>query len=451
MIDKELLRTNPDFLRAACAAKGVAVDFETLLDLELAYRKLQHQEQELQTKMNQASQQFPSLPESEKEILKKEILLWKNQLAEVKDRVENAVVSLNNMLWDIPNPPAPDVKIGAGYDENEVIREVAPPPQSSPLSRGRAGGGSASPLASRPSHLLLDHIALPPRHSRAGGNLLLDHTTLGQNLGVDMERGAKVSGSRFAFLRGPSADLAWALAQYGVATAKKYGFEFVLPPVLVKGETMQAMGYLQHGGEEETYHFEKDDLYLTATSEQSLVGMYQNEIIPSNDLPLRFVGYSSCFRREAGSYGKDVRGLIRTHQFEKVEMVSLVLPELADEEHDRILAIAEEFVAGLGLPYRVVKSCSGDLGDPAARKYDIECFLPSENQYRETHSCSLCTDFQARRLGLKYKEGTDKPKYLYTLNGTVVAVGRMLAILMENYQQADGTVEIPEVLKKYLV
>lgn len=413
MIDKDILRNNLELLRAACAAKGVVVDIDTLVDLDQAHRKLIATEQELQQKINQASEQFPTLPESEKEVLKKEVSVWKKQLEQVKDHTARAVAQLEIGLRDLPNPPAADVKVGRGYDENEIVREV---------------GGK-------------------PKFDFE----ILDHATLGQNLGVDIERASKVSGIRFAFLRREAANWAWALTQYGLATAKKYGFEFVLPPVLVKAETMQAMGYLQHGGEEETYHFEKDDLYLTATSEQSLVGLYQDEIIPSHDLPLRFVGYSSCFRREAGSYGKDVRGLIRTHQFEKVEMVSLVLPEKADEEHERILAIEEEFVSGLGLLYRVVKSCSGDLGDPAARKYDIECWLPSENIYRETHSCSLCTDFQARRLNLKYKEGTAKPKYLYTLNGTVVAVGRMLSIIMENYQQADGTIEIPEALKKYLI
>lgn len=417
MIDKDILRNNPELLRAACEAKGVSVDFDTLIDLDNAHRQLITQEQELQAKINQASEQFPQLPEGEKEILKKEILVWKKQLEQVKEHSAHAGEHLESVLLDIPNPPAPDVKIGAGYDDNEIIREI-PPPQSSPFSRGREGGG-------------------------------FDHVALGQKLGVDMERAGKVSGSRFAFLRGQSADWAWALAQHGVATAKKYGFEFVLPPVLVKADTMQAMGYLQHGGEEETYHFDKDDLYLTATSEQSMVALYKDEVVPSVDLPLRFVGYSSCFRREAGSYGKDVRGLIRVHQFEKVEMVVYATPENGDAEHERILAVSEDFVKSLGLPYRVVKMCSGDLGDPAARKYDIECWLPSENTYRETHSCSLCTDFQARRLNLKYKEGKDKPKYLYTLNGTVVAIGRMLSILWENYQNADGTVEIPEVLKKY--
>jgi len=416
MIDKDLIRNNIDFLKGACEAKGVSVDFDTLIDLEQAHRKLLTQEQELQAKINQASEQFLQLPESEKKVLKKEILIWKKQLEQVKEHSAHATQHLETMLLDIPNPPSPDIKIGAGYDDNEVIREVKP-------TRVIPSGAEGS---------------------------LLDHVDLGKNLGVDIDRAGKVSGSRFAFLRGQSADWAWALAQHGVATAKKYGFEFVLPPVLVKAETMQAMGYLQHGGEEETYHFEKDDLYLIATSEHSLVALYKDETISSADLPLRFVGYSSCFRREAGSYGKDVRGLIRVHQFEKVEMVVYATPENGDAEHERILAVEEDFVKSLDLPYRVVKMCSGDLGDPAARKYDIECWLPSENTYRETHSCSLCTDFQARRLNLKYKEGKDKPKYLYTLNGTVVAIGRMLAILWENYQNADGTVEIPEALKKYL-
>jgi len=213
---------------------------------------------------------------------------------------------------------------------------------------------------------------------------------------------------------------------------------------------MGAMGYLEHGGEEETYHFAKDGLYLVGTSEQSIGPYYMDEVLNEKDLPLRYVGYSTCFRREAGSYGKDTKGILRVHQFDKVEMFSFTKPEDSDKEHDFLLSMEEKLVQGLEIPYRVVKMCTGDLGISAARRYDIECWMPSQNQYRETHSTSTCTDFQSRRLNIRFRNKDGKLELTHTLNGTAFALGRIMIAILENYQQADGSIKIPEVLHKYI-
>jgi len=212
---------------------------------------------------------------------------------------------------------------------------------------------------------------------------------------------------------------------------------------------MRAMGFLEHGGHDEIYYLPKDNLYLIGTAEQALGPVHMDETLPETKLPLRYVGFSPCYRREAGSYGKDTRGIIRVHQFEKLEMFSFTTPDQADAEHELLLKIEEDLVQGLNLPYRVIKQVTGDLGLPAARKYDIETWLPSQNTYRETHSTSNCTDFQARRLNTKYK-AADGSQFVYTLNGTALALGRTIVAILENYQQADGSVRVPEVLRPYL-
>jgi seryl-tRNA synthetase len=213
---------------------------------------------------------------------------------------------------------------------------------------------------------------------------------------------------------------------------------------------MRAMGYLEHGGHEEIYYFPKDNLYLIGTAEQSLGALHLDETLTEKQLPIRYVGFSPCYRREAGSYGKDTRGIIRVHQFDKVEMFSFTTPEQSEAEHAVLLAVEEELMQGLGLPYRVIKQCTGDLGLPAARKFDIEAWIPTQDTYRETHSTSTCTDYQARRLNTRYKSESGEAKYVHTLNGTAFALGRTLVAVLENYQQADGTVKIPAALQPFM-
>jgi seryl-tRNA synthetase len=272
---------------------------------------------------------------------------------------------------------------------------------------------------------------------------------LGEKLDIiDVVRASKISGARFYFLKNDGALLEFALRELAFELLLKEGFIPVLPPVMIKTEVMKGLGYMENGGDEDMYIFEKDGLVLVGTSEQSIVAMHQDDVFDAKDLPKRYVGFSTCFRREAGSYGKDTRGILRAHQFDKVEMVSFVKQGEDNKEHEYLLSLEEKLLGLLKIPYQVVKMCTGDLGFPAARKYDIEAWIPSENKYREMTSVSTTTDFQARRLNIKYKE-QNGTKYVNILNGTAFSTRPIIAIL-ENYQQVDGSVLVPEVLQKYL-
>jgi seryl-tRNA synthetase len=273
-----------------------------------------------------------------------------------------------------------------------------------------------------------------------------DHLELGEGLGaIDMERGAKVSGARFYFLRGVGAQLQWALLNLAVTRAAAAGFVPMIPPVLVKPESMEGTGFLgEHA--DEVYRLDGDDLYLVGTAEVPLAAYHSNEILDLAGGPIRYAGWSSCFRREAGSYGKDTRGIIRVHQFDKVEMFAYCRPEDAEAEHQRLLAFEEEMLAAIDVPYRVIDTAAGDLGSSAARKFDCEAWVPSQLAYRELTSTSNCTTYQARRLGVRYRDDDGKPQTAATLNGTLATTRWMVAIL-ENHQLPDGSVRIPEALR----
>lgn len=276
-----------------------------------------------------------------------------------------------------------------------------------------------------------------------------DHLAIGESLdAIDTERGAKVSGARFYFLRGLGARLQWALLNMAVARALSAGFVPMVPPVLVKPETMDGTGFLgEHAAE--VYHLEQDDLFLVGTAEVPLAGYHSGEILDLSAGPVRYAGWSSCFRREAGSYGKDTRGIIRVHQFDKVEMFVFCRPEQAAAEHERLLSFEEQMLQDLEVPYRVIDVAAGDLGTSAARKFDCEAWIPSQQAYRELTSTSNCTTFQARRLGIRYRDADGKPQVAATLNGTL-ATTRFLVALLENHQQADGTVVVPPALRPFL-
>jgi seryl-tRNA synthetase len=276
-----------------------------------------------------------------------------------------------------------------------------------------------------------------------------DHIELGDMLGaIDTERGAKVSGARFYYLTGPGAMLEFALLHHAIAQATSAGFIPMVVPALVKPEAMRGTGFLgEHS--DEIYRLEADDLYLVGTSEVPLAGYHMNEMLDGATMPRRYVGMSSCFRREAGSYGKDTRGIIRVHQFEKVEMFSYCHPDDAHKEHLRILGWEKQFLTSLGLPFRVIDVATGDLGSSAVRKYDCEAWIPSQNAYREVTSTSNCTDFQSRRLGIRMKDG-DGTRVAATLNGTLCAMTRMIVAILENNQRADGSVVVPEALRAYM-
>lgn len=276
-----------------------------------------------------------------------------------------------------------------------------------------------------------------------------DHLELGESLGlIDMERGAKVSGSRFYFMTGYGALLQQGMLQLAAQKAVKNGFTMMIPPVLVRPEIMAGTGFLGAHADE-IYRLEADDLYLVGTSEVALAGYHSGEIIDLSDGPKRYAGWSSCFRREAGSYGKDTRGIIRVHQFDKIEMFSYIKPEDAAAEHKKLLEFEREMLAAVELPYRIIDVAGGDLGSSAARKFDCEAWVPTQNAYRELTSTSNCTTFQARRLGVRYRDEAGKPQIAATLNGTL-ATTRWIVAILENHQQADGTVRVPEALVPFV-
>lgn len=322
-------------------------------------------------------------------------------LGEIEER-------LRTMLLEIPNLPLPAAPTG-GEEDSVVLRTVGEPTA----------------------------FDFEPK----------DHLDLGLALDlIDMERAAKVSGSRFAYLKGDLVMLQFALVQYGLNLINARGFRPVVPPVLVREEAMYGTGFFPTD-RAQVYETTDGDC-LVGTSEVPLAAMHMKEFLEAESLPLRYAGYSSCFRREAGAAGRDTRGILRVHQFDKVEMFSFCLPEQSEAEHLLILSVEEEILQGLGIPYRVVNIAAGDLGAPAAQKYDCEAWLPGQGRYREVTSCSNCTDYQARRLDCRYRT-EHGPRFVHTLNGTGIAVGRTLIAIMENYQRADGSIAVPEVLQPY--
>jgi seryl-tRNA synthetase len=305
-----------------------------------------------------------------------------------------------------------------------------------------------APIGAEEDFVVLDHVGTP-RDFDAEGFTARDHLDLGALLGaIDVERAAKVSGSRFYFLTGVGALLELALLNLAIAKATANGFTPIIPPVLVAPTAMEGTGFLGQAAEN-VYRIESDDMYLVGTAEVPLAAMHADEIIPANQLPLRYVGWSSCFRREAGTYGKDTRGIIRVHQFDKVEMFVFTTPEEAEAEHARLLTWEREFMDALEIPYRVIDVATGDLGASAARKFDIEAWIPTQETYREVTSTSNTTQFQARRLRVRMRddEGT---RPLATLNGTLCAMPRIIVALLENHQQADGSVRVPAALQPFL-
>lgn len=304
---------------------------------------------------------------------------------------------------------------------------------------------SRAPIGGEEDFVVLQEVGTPPSFSFTPR----DHVELGKILGaIDTERGAKVSGSRFYYLTGNGALLEFALINLAIAKAVAAGFIPVVPPVLVKPHAMEGTGFLGQAAEN-VFHLESDDFYLVGTSEVPLAAFHMDEILDSSKFPLRYAGFSSCFRREAGTYGKDTRGIIRVHQFDKVEMFSFCAPEDAAAEHERLLAWEQEFLDALEIPYRVIDVATGDLGASAVRKFDCEAWIPTQNAYREVTSTSNCTEFQSRRLNIRYKdESGTRP--VATLNGTLCAIPRIIVAILENHQQADGSVRIPAALIPFL-
>lgn len=414
MLDLKLIRENPDLVKEGVKKKqtdpGVV---DQLLRLDEKRRKLLVKTEELRSKQNKASNQIAKAQGKTKEKLIGEMKKIADDIKKQAPQLEKARKELQQTVLLLPNLPAEDVPEGKDETENVVLGKW----------------GDRKKFEFKP----------------------LDHLDLGTKLGlIDIKRATRVSGARFYYLTGDAVRLEFALVQFAIDLLSEEGFVPVVPPVLVKEKVMEGGGYLPQG-EEEIYRTVRDDLYLVGTSEQSILGMYSDEILDGTGLPLRYVGFSSCFRREAGSYGKDTRGILRVHQFDKVEMFSFCYPDKSREEHEYFLSLEEKIMQKLELPYQVVVMCTGDLGAPAAKKYDIEAWMPGQGKYRETHSTSTCTDFQARRLKIRYREKPEvSPQIVHTINGTAVAVGRMIIAILENYQQKDGSVIIPQVLQSYM-
>ncbi len=411
MIDIKILRERPEQIRNSAKAKGVAIDTDRILELDRSARSLLGEIESTKAKKNAASDAIAKAnPEERKTLI--EAMRAVDQAAGGIDAQYAAVESeLNELLLRIPNPALDDVIIGSSDEENTILRTVGEQPK----------------------------FDFEPK----------DHQTIGENLGIiDMKRAAKVSGARFVYYVGDGAMLELALVDFGLRLAMKHGFIPVTVPHLVNSRSMAAMGYLEHGGQDEIYYLQKDELYLIGTSEQAIGPMHMDEILDAAKLPLRYVGVSPCYRRESGSAGKDTKGTIRVHQFTKVEMFGFCKAEDSVAEHEAILAIEEELLKALGLPYHVLNICTGDLGLPAAKKWDTEVWFPAQNRYREVTSTSNCTDFQGRRLNTRYRteEGTE---VVHTVNGTAFS-GRPIAAILENFQNADGSVTIPEVLRPFM-
>ena len=303
-----------------------------------------------------------------------------------------------------------------------------------------------APIGKEEDFVVIEHVGTPREFSDFEPK---DHVELGKLLGaIDTERGAKVSGSRSYYLTGVGALLEFALVNYAISSAVKAGFTPVIPPVLVNPPAMEGTGFLGQAAEN-VYHLEKDGMYLVGTSEVPLAAYHMDEVLPVEKLPMRYAGYSTCFRREAGTYGKDTRGIIRVHQFDKVEMFSFCHPDQALEEHKRLLQWEKDFLNAMVIPYRVIDVASGDLGSSANRKFDIEAWIPTQKAYREVTSTSNCAEFQARRLNIRFKD-SDGTRAVATLNGTLVAIPRMIVAILENHQNADGSVNVPQALQPFL-
>src|SRR5262245_47294065 len=399
MIDLREARERPDELRLALARKGAAELFDELLAADAAVREVQPRVEELR-----AARKLKGKPTAEQLA---ELERIKEELQGLEQRLTAAEARRKELLDRVPNPPDEATPDGLTEDDAVEIRRVGEPPS----------------------------FGFPAR----------DHLALAEIYGwIDLERAAKVSGARFAYRIGDVALLELALYRFALDRLVTRGFTPVLPPVLVREEAMYGTGFFPTD-EVSIYGVERDELYLAGTSEVPLAAMHGGEILDSDDLPLRYAGYSTCFRREAGAAGKDTRGIFRVHQFDKVEMFVFTRPEWSRGEHERLLGIEEELVQELDLPYRVVNVAAGDLGASAAKKYDIEAWFPGQERYREVTSTSNTTDYQARRLAIRHRRDGKQLAPVHTLNGTAVTARAMIA-LMENFQEEDGSIRIPDVL-----
>ncbi len=421
MLDIKYIRNNPEKVSEGSKNKGVDIDIDRLLEIEEKRRDLLQEIESLKSEKNKANELIKRADEKEKKEIIEEMRVVDEKEEEFEREFNVVDREYQQLMSIIPNIPFDNVPVGKDDSENLVIREE----------------GEKTKFDFKPK----------------------DYLDIAEKLDIiDIKRAAKVSGSRFGYLKGDAALLEFALIQLAMKVTAEKGFIPVIPPVMIDPEIMEKMGHIdknfndtdERWSGEDVYFLKNDPLLLVGTSEQSIGPMHADEVFRKEDLPKRYAGFSTCFRREAGSYGKDTKGILRVHQFDKIEMFTFCLPEESKKEHKLLLSIEEELMTRLGLPYRVIDICTGDLGSPAASKYDIEAWMPGQNQYRETHSTSNCTDFQSRRLNIRYRGNEGKNEFVHMLNGTAIAVGRILIAIIENYQREDGSFIVPEALIEYV-
>ncbi|PID70848.1 serine--tRNA ligase [bacterium DOLZORAL124_38_8] len=408
MLDLKAIRQHPAEFKRKLARKGVD---ETVIDTLLAADEQHRQDlqtvEQLSAKQNQVSKQIPQLTGDEKTAVLAEMKDVSAQKKAAEQSLESSATTVKQILESLPNPPRDEVKEGKDDSENGVIRTEGEKPV----------------------------FDFEPK----------EHWELAEDLNLlDMEQAAKVSGSRFYYLKNELAILQQALMMWAFRKVSAKGFSATIPPFMTRAEALYGTGYLD---KDENYRVnpDTDDLYLIGTSEVPMVSIHAGQVIDLENGPLKYVAYSPCFRREAGSYGKDTKGILRVHQFEKIEMVVFAKPEQVTEIHEQIRVIEEEILQELGIPYQLIDICTGDLGCSASKKYDIDAWLPGQGAYREVTSTSICDDYQTRRLNIRYRDENGKLQYACALNGTAVS-SRPLIAIMENFQQADGSIKIPEVL-----
>ncbi len=407
MLDPKLLRENPEVVAESLRRRGVEADLDALVSLEADHRAALQEAEQLRARQKEAGREIASLEGEAKQKAIDEVSGVADSVKEATARADELGEKFRLAWLEIPNLVDPTAADGFSEDDNDEMKRVGDP--------------------------------------SAEGT---DHAALGESLGIiDTDRAAKVSGSRFGYLKGKGAMLEFSLVRWAMDHLYDSGFTPMIPPVLVREHALEGTGFFPEA-REQVYEIPKDELFLVGTSEVSLAAYHGDEILDGDDLPMRYAGFSTCFRREAGTYGKDTAGIFRVHQFDKVEMFVFTTPDASVEEHDRLLSVEETLVQELDVPYRVVNVAAGDLGASAAKKYDIEAWFPGEQNYREITSCSNTTDYQARRLKVRYR-GDDGNTIAHTLNGTACAVGRTILAILENHQQPDGSVVIPEALRRY--
>ena len=408
MLDLKLLRSDPDGVREALRRRGADRVLEDVLAADGRRREIVHKYETTRAEQNAVSKQIGGAPPDERETLLERARRLKAEVEALDEQRKEADEQLEMVAAALPNLPHPDVPVGSSDEDNVELRTWGTP-REIPDAR--------------------------------------DHLDIGRLLGViDTDRASRASGSRFGYLLGDLVHLEFALVRFAFDRLTPHGFTPVLPPVLVRREVMFGAGDLP--GDEAQYYVTQDGLYLTGTSEQALAALHMDEELASGELPLRYTAFSSCFRREAGTYGRDTRGIFRVHQFDKVEMFSFAHPEASWDELDFLVAREEELLQALEIPYRAMDVCTGELGAKAARKIDLEAWFPGQARYRELTSASNCTDYQSRRLSIKVRT-EDRKELVHTLNATAVT-GRFIIAILENFQEPDGSVTVPEVLRPYL-